>query len=50
MNERFFRPPVQKPRIRKINDLWYCFTKQTTRWLGMGYTPKDAYDDWQRHR
>ena len=38
-----------KPRIRKINGLWHCAFLIVGR-VGFGYTPKQAYDDWQSMR
>lgn len=41
-----------KPRIRKINGLWYCFLKPHTQeealnyCIGLGYTAAGAYIDW----
>ena len=40
-----------KPHIRVLNGLWYCFLKDGTgntnnEWIGLGYTPQNAYDVW----
>lgn len=35
-----------KPRLRKMGNLWYCFTMSMTSWLGIGETAKKAYEDW----
>lgn len=37
-----------KPHIRKFNGIWYCATYSTG--SGMGYTPKEAFDDWKALR
>jgi hypothetical protein len=37
-----------KPRLRKMGDLWYCFTRWPTKWLGMGKSPREAFDDWEK--
>jgi len=36
-----------KPRIKKIDRLWYCGIHGKA-WLGMGYTAEAAYLDWYR--
>lgn len=33
-----------KPRLRKWAGVWNCWTPITK--TGLGYTPKQAYDDW----
>jgi len=39
-----------RPRIRKINGLWYCYAFAVgcgaVGFAGMGYTPAHAYSDW----
>lgn len=32
-----------KPRLRKMNKIWYCWTQWT---MGEGFNPLHAYDDW----
>lgn len=32
-----------KPRIRKLQGLWYCRSPEAT---GLGYTPLHAWNDW----
>lgn len=34
---------MDKPRIRRVFNLWYCYTAST---CGLGNTPKAAYRDW----
>lgn len=34
-----------KPHIKKIYGLWYC-RAQSSRRIGLGYTPSQAYKDW----
>lgn len=36
-----------KPRLRKINGLWYCWTRLIAAQCGVGYDPQMAYVDWQ---
>lgn len=41
-----------KPRIRMVFGVWECRMAYLTfagrvRVIGHGYTPKEAYDDWQ---
>jgi hypothetical protein len=36
-----------KPRILKIKGLWHCSTGLTL--IGLGFTPKTAYEDWLKH-
>lgn len=33
-----------KPRLKKRDGLWYCYTVWIRR--GIGFTPLQAYDDW----
>ena len=33
-----------KPRLRRISGVWYCWIEWTM--MGMGFSAKDAYDDW----
>jgi len=36
-----------KPHIFKRRGLWYCrFSEPGKTVTGIGYKPKDAYDDW----
>jgi hypothetical protein len=36
-----------KPRIYKKNGLWFC---RLWAWrVGIGYSPRAAYEDWKRH-
>lgn len=36
-----------KPRLRKINGIWYCWTEKIAIKCGIGYNPFTAYMDWQ---
>lgn len=38
-----------KPRIRLSYRIWCCYLPdwQRTNRMGMGYTPKEAYADWE---
>ncbi|WP_275425870.1 hypothetical protein [Rhodoferax koreensis] len=37
-----------KPRIRLIDRMWACRrpSMDIREWIGFGYTPKEAYEDW----
>lgn len=41
-----------KPRLRKLQGVWYCFIKcgRITRRFGEGFTPKEAFRDWERRQ
>jgi hypothetical protein len=39
-----------KPRLRKLEGIWYCFTAGVSRRYGEGFNPADAYRDWQRRQ
>lgn len=34
-----------KPHLRKHNGRWLCFTRPTTRYIGIGPTPYQAFTD-----
>jgi len=34
-----------KPRLFKADRLWYCWVDGQSS-IGVGYTPKHAFDDW----
>lgn len=36
-----------KPRLRKINGLWYCWSIEASELYGIGYNPHMAYMDWK---
>lgn len=39
-----------KPHIRIIRGLWYCsFPSVRYAFLGLGYTPRAAYDVWSKN-
>lgn len=35
-----------KPHLQKLDSLWYCWVARPSVIFGVGYTPKQAYDDW----
>lgn len=38
------------PRIIKICGVWHCGIKGiANRYIGLGFTPSDAYRDWLSH-
>ena len=37
-----------KPRLIKIFGIWRCATHPQK--VGLGFTPKQAFDDWMQHR
>ncbi len=45
---------TNRPRIWKQDGLWYCAVLAQGQWhgrlTGMGYTPKDAHDDWKKYQ
>ncbi len=39
-----------KPRIIRICGVWHCAIQGIkNHWIGLGFTPSDAYRDWVRH-
>lgn len=37
-----------KPRIYKFRGLWYCWTQLRGEPCGLGFSPADAYAQWER--
>lgn len=37
-----------KPHMNRRHGIWACFTR-CPRAIGCGYSPREAYAEWQRH-